>query len=257
MPTYAVLGSTGNTGQSLLQILSQSPNNTIHAYCRSKPKLQRLNPAIAASPNLKIFEGRLDNTDVIQDCITNTTAIFLAVAITNNTPGNTIAQDTARIVVQALQNIRTQHKTPPKLPKLIVLSAQAIDDHLSRSIPWFARTLLLKAESYIYSDLLAAEAFLRQHQDWLFVTFVKPGALTHDSQKEHVLSINDAQSPVSFLDLAAGMVEIAQDEGERWDGMNVAVNPTAKDVQIPWGNALLLLRGLIVHFFPWLYAWVG
>jgi uncharacterized protein YbjT (DUF2867 family) len=111
MPTYAVLGATGNTGQSLLQVLTQSSTNRIHAYCRSKAKLEHLQPDIIASPNVKVFEGNLNDTETIRDCIKDTHAVFLAVAVSGNVPGNTIAQDTARVVITALQQLQTSAPT--------------------------------------------------------------------------------------------------------------------------------------------------
>lgn len=48
MPTYAVLGATGSTGQAILNILLQSPKNTVNAYVRSKAKLLKLSPSTKA-----------------------------------------------------------------------------------------------------------------------------------------------------------------------------------------------------------------
>ncbi|OBW66067.1 MAG: Rhomboid-like protein [Aureobasidium pullulans] len=205
MPTYAVLGATGNTGQSLLQILTQDPSNTVHAYCRSKSKLERLQPNITNNPNVKVYEGSLTDTEVIRDCIKNTHAVFLAVAVSGNVPGNTIAQDTARVVVAALKQI---HETDAssKLPRLVVLSAVPTEPAFSKDMPALALTILFRAESNIYNDLIAAEKQLRKEQDWLSVTFVKPGALSIDSQKGHALTMEGPKGVVSFLDLAAAKV---------------------------------------------------
>lgn len=87
MPTYAILGATGNTGQALIKILLESPDKKIHAYCRSKQKLYRLTPEIAEEKKVSVFEGGLDDEDVIADCIRGTRAVFLAVAVPDNMPG--------------------------------------------------------------------------------------------------------------------------------------------------------------------------
>ncbi|KAI4795169.1 hypothetical protein E4T44_12406, partial [Aureobasidium sp. EXF-8845] len=177
MPTYAVLGATGNTGQSLLKVLTQNPTTKVHAYCRSKSKLENLQPDIIAGQSVQVFEGGLTNTDIIRDCIKDTHAVFLAVAVSGNIPGNTIAQDTARVVIAAMKGLRDS-TTAAKLPKLIVLSSAAPDESFNNNIPAFALNLLLRAESNVYNDLKAAEILLRKEEHWLSMTFLKPGALT-------------------------------------------------------------------------------
>ena len=49
-----------------------------------------------------------------------------------------------------------------------------------------------------------------------------PGGLSHDVQQGHELSEEKQQTFISFLDLAAGMVEVA-DADARWDGKHVSV----------------------------------
>ena len=255
MPTYAVLGATGNTGQSLLSVLSQNPTNRIHAYCRSATKLERLQPDAVANSNVNVFEGGLSNTDIIRDCIKDTHAVFLAVAVSGNVPGNTIAQDTARVVIAALKELRASNKAS-KLPKLIVLSAAPTQPEFTKDMPAFALNLLLCAESNIYNDLIAAESLLRNEQSWLSVTFVKPGALTIDTRKGHKLTLQGPKGVVSFMDLAAAMVEVA-DAGDQYEWKAVSVEAVASDVAFPWQNVPLLVKGLVFHFFPWAYAWLG
>ncbi|CAD0111453.1 unnamed protein product [Aureobasidium uvarum] len=255
MPTYAVLGVTGNTGQSLLKVLTQDPANKVHAYCRSRTKLENLQPGIIANPNVRVYEGNLSNTNIIADCIQGTHAVFLAVAVSGNVPGNTIAQDTARVVIAALRSLRIT-SAATKFPILVVLSAVPTEPAFEKEMPALALDLLFRAESNIYNDLIAAEALLRREQDWLSVTFVKPGALSIDSQKGHKVSMQAAKGVVSFMDLAAAMVEVA-DSGDTYDWKAVSVDPVAADVAFPWQNLPLLVKGLLYHFFPWMYAWLG
>ena len=72
MTTYTVLGATGNVGQSLLEVLMQSPDRQIHAYARSKNKLLRLRPDLASNPQVKIFEGNLADRDMLGSCLSGT-----------------------------------------------------------------------------------------------------------------------------------------------------------------------------------------
>ncbi|PVH89163.1 hypothetical protein DL98DRAFT_523966 [Cadophora sp. DSE1049] len=250
MPAYAVLGATGTVGQSLLNFILQSPTNGIHAYCRSSQKLKNLSPSIATNKQVKIFDGSLQDTSLLANRLQGTNAAFLAIAEVKNKPGCSIAQETAHAVVSALSLLRKQNGDQ-KLPRLVVLSSASLDHSLMSPTPAFILNILYRANSHIYDDLRAAENFLlsKENESLVSATFVRPGALSHDTQKGHYLSLEKAEMPLSFLDLAAGMLEIAEDEEEKWNKKGVAVSPTAKDVPIPWVAPFFLLTGLLFHFF--------
>ncbi|KAK0102315.1 hypothetical protein ONS95_005938 [Cadophora gregata] len=127
------------------------------------------------------------------------------------------------------------------------------------STPGIILNILYRANSYIYDDLRVAEKFLlsKENESLVRATFVRPGALAHDAQKGHYLSLEKAEMPLSFLDLAAGMLEVAEDEKGRWIGKGVAVSPTAKDVPFPWEAPLFLFTGLLFHFLPWTFRYLG
>ncbi|KAI9843132.1 MAG: hypothetical protein M1837_006585 [Sclerophora amabilis] len=232
MPSYAVLGATINTGQSLMNVLLQSPDNEIHAYVHSESKLQRMSPDLCGLENVKIYQGSIQNSDVISECIAGTQAVFLAVAMSDNMPGCRVAQDTAQTVLR-------QPRRPPVLRPAALGPRDA-----------------LACASNVYKDLLDAEKYLRAREDWISFTFIKPGGLVHDAQKGHELSTEIQQSFLSFLDLAAGMVEVADTEGDRWDMKNVSVPPTAPDVKFEWWAPVNLVKGLLCHFFPSAYPYL-
>jgi hypothetical protein len=283
MATYAILGATGNTGQALIQILLQNPTNMIHAYCRSKSKLHRLIPATLSNPQVRVFEGNLQDVQLIKNCIRGTRAVFLVVAIVDNMPGCTIAYDTAQTVVSALESLRkesesesgskseagtgifvadthggpTKARAAIKIPKLLVLSSASLEPTFCDDVPPVVHTILTLAVSHLYSDLLSAEQFLRSHSDWISSTFVKPGGLVKDRQGGHEISLVTAKTPLSFLDLAAGMVEVADEDADRYDGRNVSVLPKGKDTGFPWEGAYFAFTGLLFHFLPWTYRFLG
>lgn len=257
MPSYAVLGATGNTGQALLQVLLQSPDNHIHAYCRSKSKLERVCPVAADNKQVQVFEGSLEDVSLLADCIRGTRAVFLTVAIIDNMPGCTIAMDTARVVVAALKKLKTESDATAKLPKLMVLSSASLEDSFCGDVPALVHRVLSTAVSNLYKDLAEAESFLRAEQSWISTTFIKPGGLVHDQQKGHEISMTTAKTPLSFLDLAAGMVEVADGDDGRYDMKNVSVLATANDVLFPWDGVYFIFTGLLYHFFPWTYHYLG
>ncbi|KAF2487697.1 hypothetical protein BDY17DRAFT_320218 [Neohortaea acidophila] len=252
--SYAVLGATGNVGQSVLQSLMDN-NREIHAYCRSRQKLKKLSPQIAKASNVKVFEGSLSDSALLADCLRGTRAAFLAVAATGNQPGCSIAQETAHKVISALEELKASHPNE-RLPKLVVLSSASTEHRLMYDSSNLFLNILYRAFSNIYDDLKAAEQYLRSKDALVSVTFIKPGALSVDSPKGHVISLDHAVTPCTFLDLGGGMLEVADDDTGRYDMKSVAINSNGK-VAFPWQAPLLMIRGLIVHFLPFMYKFVG
>jgi hypothetical protein len=258
MSTYAILGATGNVGLSILKLLGASPANRIHVLVRSRSKLQRLYPALDSNTNIKVFEGNISEMDVLARCLSGTHAVFLTVAITENQPGTTIAEDTARNVISALSTLKARNTTF-RPPHLIILSSSSTDDKF-----WpdhnLAHTLIYTAFSNVYNDLKRARTYLRSPDvsDWVSSTFVMPGALTNDVQLGHKLSIEKQPPPgtfLSFLDLAAAMIEVADQGSERWDGTNVSVLVKGeRQAKAEWSSSLHIARGWLYHFFPWLWG---
>ncbi|KAK5719380.1 hypothetical protein LTR15_007903 [Elasticomyces elasticus] len=276
MTSYAVLGATGSTGSSLVKVLQQRQDVSVNTLVRSKAKLYRTIPGIEKDSKFEVYEGSITDIDVLTDCIRDTRSVFLAVAENSrlnafqalrhsltrppvalaNKPGCTIAQDTAKSVLAALERLR-QEKPGCDLPLLIVLSSSSISEKLSRDLPKLLHSFLMKGASYIYDDLRKAETLLRAQENWGVKTvFIKPGGLVHDAQKGHELSTERQQTFLGFLDLAAGMVEVADAKKGTWDMQDVSVIPTAKDVKVEWRVPLFLLQGMLCHYFPWVYPYI-
>ncbi|KAL3430659.1 Averufin oxidase A [Aspergillus tetrazonus] len=260
MPSYAVLGATGNTGRAIVQVLLDRADTDagiqIRAYCRSKEKLFRVCPAAEVSKSLSVFQGRLDDDSLIDECLGGTDAVFLVVAIVDNMPGCTVAMQTAEAVVASLQRLRA---TDPaiRLPRLVILSSASLEPSFCNDVPAPVHWVLKTAVSHLYRDLAAAEAYLRAQSDWLSATFVKPGGLVHDQARGHNVCLDRAQTPLSFLDLAAGMVEVADADDGRYHMRSVSVVPTSRVAIFPWDGVYYTFTGLLFHFFPWTYRFLG
>lgn len=255
MPTYAVLGATGQIGGHVFQTLLDRPDVQIRAFVRSRTKLSRQYPQITQddiSRRVTIHEGTIDNIDVLSACLRSTDAAFLCVAASASQPGCRIAQDQSINVVAALEKIRSSD-TRKKLPTLIMLSSAETDDKLNDA-PWLIAKILFTANYYIYTDLIKAEAYLRERADWIGTVFFKPGGISRDKASGHILSTKSCQTFVSFPDTAAGMVQIA-DDGDRWTGKSVSVQ-SRKRARVEYENFPLLFKGLIVYFLPLLYSWL-
>lgn len=254
--TYAIIGATGNCGSSLVQVLLQSPNAKIHAYCRNKAKLTRILPEAVQNNRVQAFEGGINNVDLLTNCIRGCQAVFLVVSMNDNMPGCRVAEDTAHGVISALKKIKAETDPVPKMPKLVVLSSATIDEHLSRKMPKWFHPIMIRAGSYVYEDLRVQERFLRAQQDWVSTIFIKPGGLAIDKQRGHKLDFDEQESFIAYLDLAAAMVEAADDVTDRYDMKNVSVVNAGGSASFPWGTPLCILYGLLRHYFPSLHPYL-
>lgn len=280
-PTYAILGATGQTGGSVLQVLAaERPDVDIKCLVRSRPKLERMYPDIVASSSssrVQVFEGQISDVPLLTDCIRGATAVFMCVASPDNKPHLRIARDQAEAVVAALEALREeQHQQQqsaqaqgekesgttanaaktPLLPLLVMLSSAETDEpRFCADLPWAARRLLFAANWWVYTDLIAAERYLRERSGWVDAVFVKPGGISTDARRGHVLSTEGSQTFVSFLDVAGGMVQCADEGAARWAGGSVSVLSRGK-ARVEWSSGPVLLRNMVCTWVPWLYPWL-
>jgi hypothetical protein len=252
---YAVLGSTGNCGTALIENLLKKPDAIVHAYCRNSPKLLRLIPGIQETKRVRIFEGSIHDVDLLKSCVCDCQAIFLVVSTNDNIPGCRLGQDTASVLIDILQSLRGKD-VRKAIPKIVLLSSSTIDDLFSRHQPALLRRILLRSASHVYRDLEETEKLLRANEDWLTTIYVKPGALSVDIQRGHSVSLTNQDGPLSYLDLAAGMIEAADDEEGRYDLKNVSIVNTNGKAKFPAGTPMCVLTGLLRHYFPFLHPYL-
>lgn len=271
MSGYAILGATGQVGGSVLKALlersnsqsKENPNQSIRVLVRSQAKfekqLQRPNFSSLDHSSVEVVESAdISKVDKLVECIANTRAVFLCVAAVNNQPGCSVSQDAVNAVISALRHIHDDPQYRGKLPRLVILSSAEAEEvpHLSANIPWPMRSVLFSANSNIYNDLIAAEKILRKERDWIDFTIVKPGGLSWDVAKGHKLSFDEQQTFISYADMVNGMIEVADEESSRYEGRNVSVLVPSGGAKAAYENAPLLFKGLLVHFFPFLYSWL-
>ncbi|ROV91863.1 hypothetical protein VMCG_09184 [Cytospora schulzeri] len=261
--TYAVLGSTGNCGTALIENLLKKPDTLIHAYCRNLSKLLQLLPDIKEDRRVIIFEGNIQDVELLSSCIRGCRAVFLVVSTNDNIPGCRLAQDTAAAVIQTLHGLGHHNDSgdgshrATRTPKLVLLSSGTIDTTFSAHVPYLLRQLLLRSASHVYHDVIETEKLLRAEEDWLTTIYIKPGALSVDIQRGHSLSLTDGDDgAVSYLDLAAAMIEAVDDEDGRYDLKNVSVVNTNGKARFPTGTPLCILMGLLRHYFPFLHPYL-
>jgi len=255
MPSYAILGATGATGHSILEHLKTSPENRVNVYVRSKPKLERIFPGITSEPNVHIFEGDMEDESLIRRCVAGVSAVFSVIAINENVPKLSLAEDTAQVLVAALRKMRDED-AQARLPRVVVLSSCTVNKHLSRHTPRLGHWIIHCAFRHVYDDLERAEAYYRQNQDWLNTVFIQPGGLVEAEQTGYTLSTDTYGGELlSYSDLAAGMIEVA-DAGEQYDWKGVAVLPKGKGADFQFAVLRNFVHGLSLYCFPWLYGWI-
>ncbi|OCT49992.1 Oxidoreductase AflX [Cladophialophora carrionii] len=262
---YAILGATGNCGTALIDNLLRRSDTVVRAYCRSRTKLLRSMPDLKEDGKVKIFEGSIQDVELVASCVYNCRAVFLVISTNDNIPGCRMAQDTATTVIDALKLLRKREMVhndgdlkagPMTMPKLILLSSSTIDSHFSRHMPYLLRSVLLCSASHVYRDVAEAEKLIRAEDKWLTGIYMKPGALSVDKQRGHAVSLTDQDGPVSYLDLAAAMIEAVDDEGGRYNGQNISVVNTNGSAKFPTGTPMCILMGLLRHFFPTLHDYL-
>ncbi|EXJ89634.1 hypothetical protein A1O3_02701 [Capronia epimyces CBS 606.96] len=257
---YSIFGATGNCGTALLQHLVKMPNVKVNAYCRNRQKLLALVPEAGQSKKVEIFQGSIQDVDLLAQCARGSQTVFLLASTNTNVPGCRISQDLAQSTVAALKQLQAEHddgEEEYQPPKLVLLSSATIDDHLSRKIPRF-RPIMLRAASNVYEDLRRAEAFLRAQEHWLTTVYIKPGGLSCDIERGHKLTLHDEETFLSYLDLAAGMLEAADDPSGQWDGKNVGVvnaDPRRK-AKFARGTPECIFWGLVRHYCPALHPYL-
>ncbi|KAG6007657.1 hypothetical protein E4U21_005738 [Claviceps maximensis] len=268
MASYAVIGATGNCGTALIQLLLQRPDASIHAFCRNKPKLIRLLPEIEHSNHVTIYQGSVQDTNLLTSCLRGRNAIFMVLSSNVNEPGFRAGQDATAAVIEVLRKLFQPKDALPAAaapaaapavaapPRIILLSSATLDDALSQTTPYLLRQVLHLSASQIYNDLVETEKLLRVEQGWLKTVFVKPGALSVDEQRGCALSLVHSDNPVSYLDLASAMIQVADDTTGQYDMKNVGVINTNGAARFPRGTPLYIATGLLRHFWPSLHPYL-
>lgn len=261
--TYAVLGATGQCGLALMELLLARESVRINAYCRNRSKLYRLLPGIVDDTRVEVYEGSINEEKLLANCTRGCSAVFLVASTNDNVPGCHISQDLAHSIVGAFKRLVKSHgdsktRSTITLPKLCLLSSSTIDNHLSRHMGTFFRHIITRSAFHVYEDLRLGEEILRREEDWITTIYMKPGGLSVDVQLGHELSIDEDQTFISYLDVAAGMIEACEDPNGQWDMKNVSVRNVAGvgTAGFPPGTPACIFFGLVRYFIPFLHPYL-
>jgi len=229
-------------------------------YCRNKSKLLRLLLGIKKEGGrVNIFEGSIQDEELLRSCVQDCRAVFLCTSTNDNVPGCHMAQDATAAVIKSLRhhNQQSSNEATKTLPTIVLLSSGTVDSKFSRNMPSALLWVLLRSASHVYNDIIQAQKLLQAEEEWLNALYVKPAMLSVDYQRGHALSLTDQdENPLSYLDLAAAMIEAANDDEGHYVGKDVSVVNTGGKAKFPAGTPMCILLGLISCWFPRLYPYL-
>jgi oxidoreductase AflX len=234
MPAYSILGATGSTGQELVKQLSSSPKNTINAFVRSRSKLENLIPSVVDAKNVAIFEGTPKDIPLLSKCFTHdekpVDIIFMVIGVNENVPKYSVVQEVAHNIVAAINTLHDAAPSTP-MPRVVFLSSVGANPRYSALTKEPMHWMLQTGLSAVYADLTRAQDYLREQPSWFSFTFVQPGGLVQDFAKGYTIKLErDGTEPVflGYPDLAAGMIEIAENNKGLYDRKETSVVPATK-----------------------------
>jgi hypothetical protein len=255
MSIFAILGATGLTGQNIVKHLLQNPENELNLYVRSQSKLIKLFPNIQENKQVHIFEGSMNDIELVSSCLDSTKAVFSVLASNDNTPGMTIARDAAATVIAALSRLKEKNKEV-KLPRVVVLSSATLNPLLYAHEPIIVHYIIYYAFWHVYQDVIGAislyQKTIESGELEIDVRFVEPGGLTEGKGSGRVGLTRDQMSDVvSYGDLGRAMVMVGEDEGLELQHVGVLVDGEEANLA-PAKLASMVLTGLAWTFVPWI-----
>lgn len=248
MPTHALLGATGATGSAVLRCYLDSPPKdlTLNIFIRSKAKLLKAFPDLESTStiNITITEAPLTDKTALQTCLRGSDTIHMCIATNDPKPGNSVAQDSAQAITDALVELRAEQQDSYVKPFVLVIRAAPLNPDLEGHMPRLVSRWLWFVLYHIYSDLEKAskmyEAATPGLLDYVFVD--PPGLFDSDGPERtgHRLILDgdtgEASAGVNYADLGAAFMEIV-DRKDECVGKSVGVSATGA-VREEWSTLL-------------------
>lgn len=205
------------------------------------------------SSQTQIFEGSIHDIPLLTGCIRDCTAVFLVVSTNDNIPRCHMAQDTAVGVIEALETLKTESGAP-------VPSCRSSCFSRPRRSTTNSPALRLLSYGGFFSDrpqtctvISGAPKTSSAHSRTRCRRSLSSlGAVSHG----HAPSLTEEKSPGSYADLAADMVEAADDADGRFDIRDVGVVSVNGPARFPPGAPMCIFMGFVRHYLPCLHAYL-
>jgi len=134
MPTHALLGATGATGSAVLRCYLDSPPKdlTLNIFIRSKSKLLKAFPDLESTSSIKIniTDAPLTDTKALQASLRGSDIIHMCIATNDAKPGNSVSQDGAKAITEALLELKAEQQTSYIKPTVIIIRAAPLNPDL-------------------------------------------------------------------------------------------------------------------------------
>jgi hypothetical protein len=253
MVTYAVLGATGQTGSEIVEALLPTPAH-LNIYARSLDRLYTMHSDLITAANVTLFIGDLEDNKLLTACVEDADIVLSTVAQNRNEPGCSFAQRTSWAMIQALKPKRTTGNCPV----VVFLASAGIDPNVPLN-KIFPRNIAHCVLYHVYTDLERSIELLQSHP-WIPLVIAAAGGLVHDEPRGIELTGKTETSSklLSYADLARGMIQMGDEDGEKWSGRWVGmIASQGKPIK---GNPLALLRYLLPNLLAMICPplwWLG
>ncbi|KAI7469700.1 hypothetical protein KC357_g6360 [Hortaea werneckii] len=247
MPTYSLLGATGATGSAVLRYLLEAPPKdlSLSVLVRNKAKLLTQFPDLESTKafELNIFEGTPGDGTSLKQCLKGAEVVHMCIATNESKPGLSLAQDTTKAIVSALEQLLCEAGAAYTKPTILMLRSAGINEKFQSGREW-GKLVGHFVLHYVYTDLQLACDLLSskvQETPGLFdYIIVDPPSLhnTEGTTRTGYKLVLDEMPPMCLMyaDLGAGFCEIAERKDE-FVGKAVGIGATGEVTQT-WGVLL-------------------
>lgn len=249
-PTIALFGSTGNTGKVVLRTLLGRNDYRLNIYARSAHKLYSLFPELRENDQVKLCIGKIQDADLVLDCLSGAKIVICTLGSDGMSP-ETILEDSALALVNALKVLKIQAGAAWEKPRLLYLSSASENEQFSAPRPRFVHWMITTAFQLGYTDLQRAQRVLLEDPSLCSLLLVQPNVLVDETGTGSFISIEHAKIGCSYEDLGHGFVDLATNDSYRTLA-TVAVSSDGTSA-LRYAPIIVsrLFLGFFVNFFPW------
>lgn len=249
-PTIALFGSTGNTGKVVLRTLLRRNDYCLNIYARSAQKLYSLFPELRDNEQVKLCIGKIQDADLVLDCLSGAKIVICTLGSDGMSP-ETILEDSALALVNALKILKKQAGAKWEKPRLLYLSSASENEQFSAPRPRLVHWMITTAFQMGYIDLQRAQRVLLEDHSLCSLLLVQPNVLVDEPGTGFFISTEYATIGCSYEDLGNGFVELATNDTYRTLATVAVSSDGASALRYAPIIVSRLLLGFFVNLLPW------
>lgn len=249
-PTIALFGSTGNTGKVVLRNLLRRHEYRLNIYARSAQKLYSLFPEPRDNDQVKLCIGKIQDVEIVLDCLSGAKVVICTLGNDGMSP-DTILEDSALALVNALKVLKKQDGAMWEEPRLIYLSSASENERFSAPRPRLVHWMITTAFQMGYVDLQRAQRILLEDPSICSLLLVQPNVLVDEPGTGPFISAEYAKLGCSYKDLGNAFVDLATNDTYRTLATVAVSSDGVNDLRYAPVIVSKLFLGFFVNFFPW------